>query len=234
MKRKGVELPKPTAADMDKFVREVNRKEIKLAIENFRSKAHVSENPFIRAINVSNEVDTSTIYPKRSPQKRHEQPNIVNDRGGEYMLSQGALPHTVHGRYNVLPTPVAWADAERRQTDLRAELASIERKILLKESGIRMLSSSSGMNSMSRTYNERALTAPVIGSTFRFHSIDARSTANNDYSWPEADPSKIRLKNTQYGLCTHVCDVPGGNLSIRPGVGRKTRAYKDYMKGEDS
>lgn len=163
------------------------------------------------------------------------------------MLSQGMLPHVVHGRYPTesrtatnLPSPNQWEQAERRQRELQSELDLIERKLSRKASDIRAKSTSTSSASASATfagshplfggsYSERAVTAPVVGSTFRFHSVDGRSTANSDFAWPQNEMDKIRLKNTQYGLCTRVCDVPGGNLNIRAGAGRKPRAYIDYM-----
>jgi hypothetical protein len=238
MKPRGRDIPKPTVCDVDKFIREKNKKEIRQAIESFRAHARSSDNPYLRAISLGDQrdrIDTSTLFPQQVPETPYRAPNVVSDRGGEFMLSQGVLPHAVHGRYDHLPTPSLWAEAEKKQRELRAELAVIESRISVKENDIRMkstVSSSSSSQPKLGLYMQRPLTAPVIGSTFKFHSIDARTTANSDFAWPEADPTRIRLKNSQYGLCTRVCDDPRGNLAIRHGVGRKPRPYKDYMHND--
>ena len=222
--KKTREIPKPSYADQEKFIREKNIKENRLVIEHFRSRAHLSENPLIRTINLGNQIDTSTIYPSLEFQRPKPIPNLVEDRGGELMLSQGPLPHLVHTnlRPSALPTPAVWYEAEKKQAELQRELIEIDREISREQQTMKQKFESSALLKKMPQASERGFVAPVIGSTFKFHTCnDGRSTYGNDFKWHDKDSSRVVLKNTQYGYCTRICDVPGGNLNINPNATKK-------------
>ena len=222
--KKTREIPKPSYADQEKFIREKNIKENRLAIEHFRARAQLSENPLIRTINAGNQIDTSIIYPSLEKKKQKPIPNLVEDRAGELMLSQGPLPHLVHNNYrpSALPTPAVWHEAERRQTELQRELIEIEKSIAMEQQTMQHKFASSALLKKMPQLSDRSFVAPVIGSTFKFHTTnDGRSTYGKDFKWHEKDSSRVVLQNTQYGYCTRICDVPGGNLNINPNAVKK-------------
>lgn len=229
MEKKKSSQALPTGSvQSDMFFRAVINKEKNIMVENIRQRAPISSNPLIRAIHLDPTMGGSTMHHtlgqsnKSSTLKKTLDINFLDDKGGGLLFTRGTLPTSVHGDYSLLPTATDWIEAEVKQRQLQQELDSLDRKIVEKEREMENKKMANVALTKSAAFQLSASRPSVIGSSFKFHSIGDKSTSGADFHWPEDTLQRVKMKNTQYGLCTKTCDVPGGNLNINHEV-RKNR-----------
>ena len=166
--------------------------------------------------------------------------DLVNGGPGE-LLSRGAVPSVVPGRYSFTGVPDSkdWSAAAARQKELKQALSALEEEIKATETTLMSKTKntepdpSAGTVFVQDPNVETSKHTPVIksgsrvlGSSFKWSNTQSKSLNVEKFAWPATYDHTFKswpVGATKYGELSHECDVPGGSIYVKHGLGGKKK-----------